>query len=46
MTDFFANLDDLTYIYFKYNTVLSLITLFSAPNYLDCYNNKAAILKV
>merc|ERR1719370_588988 len=23
----------------------SLITLFSAPNYLDCYNNKAAILK-
>ncbi|CAG5113763.1 Oidioi.mRNA.OKI2018_I69.chr2.g7853.t1.cds [Oikopleura dioica] len=23
----------------------SLITIFSAPNYLDVYNNKAAILK-
>ena len=29
------------------NTKLfSLITIFSAPNYLDVYNNKAAILKV
>lgn len=23
----------------------SLITIFSAPNYLDVYNNKAAVLK-
>jgi len=33
-------LDPSIYIYF------SLITIFSAPNYLDVYNNKAAILKV
>ena len=26
--------------------LFSLITIFSAPNYLDVYNNKAAILKV
>ena len=25
--------------------IFSLITIFSAPNYLDVYNNKAAVLK-
>jgi serine/threonine-protein phosphatase 2B catalytic subunit len=24
----------------------TVITIFSAPNYCDCYNNKAAIIKV
>ena len=24
----------------------TVITIFSAPNYCDCYNNKAAIIKI
>ena len=29
----------------KLTDIFSLITIFSAPNYLDVYNNKAAVLK-
>ena len=31
--------------YIELTDTFSLITIFSAPNYLDVYNNKAAVLK-
>ena len=30
----------------KAQDIPTVITIFSAPNYCDCYNNKAAIIKI
>ena len=48
ITPFFSLLSTNSYRMYKKSAATgfpSLITIFSAPNYLDVYNNKAAVLK-